>query len=386
MAFKYGSFFHPDLLKQFQPALLTQVLKTAAGFLDMRGFRIPDAVDGKIDYLSLAGILSEPDDGIPGDLIEALHVISELGIDEQFEELLEMATGLGLTVSDDMTAADLAASIWLNNRSLLERKEREGTLERRKKYHSFRGRNPMLKIDVADLPSDFSGLEADLDDYFRKKKNGSGCRIIARSTGGEMRFLVQHGQQIRREPTRNGRESTVTIFRPERTDIVILDPVYRELRINANSTRDLRKLKDLFGLHLLQDSEAFVYEAKYSLEPLRTQREDSLRCRDVDGIAAVRVTEVELDYGGENNHIRIEKAKDIFKALAAAPAGAESEPLYRKAVFSLTLEGEKRPRAVSVRAGNTAAYRRGEEAAVIENWMRARGFILIGSGAYENVA
>ena len=130
----------------------------------------------------------------------------------------------------------------------------------------------------------------------------------------------------------------------------------------------------------------FFLSFNHCVYPLRAQREESLRCRDVDGVAAVQVTQVELDYGGENNHIRIEKANDVFKTLATAPADAQSEPVYRKAVFSLRLEGEKRPRTVSVRAGNTAAYRRGEEAAVIENWMRARGFILIGSGAYENVA
>ena len=386
MAFKFHSFSHPDVLKQFRPDILNQLLATARSFFDMRGFRVPDPAAGTLDYLGLAGILAEPDDGMPADLIDALHLISELGTDEQFDELLDLAMGLGIPVPDDMTAAYLAARIWLKDRRLLERKEREGTFERRKKYHSFRAKSPRLAIGGADVPSDFSELEADLDHYFRRKKKGTGCRIIARHTGEEVRFLVQHGQPIRREPTRNGDESTVTIFRPERTDIVILDTVYRELRINAAGTADLRIFRDLFGLHLFEDSEAFVYAAKYSLEPLRAQREESLRCRDVDGVAAVQVTQVELDYGGENNHIRIEKANDVFKTLATAPADAQSEPVYRKAVFSLRLEGEKRPRTVSVRAGNTAAYRRGEEAAVIENWMRARGFILIGSGAYENVA
>lgn len=385
MAFKFHSFSRPDVLKQFQPEILLQLLTTARFFFEMRGFRVPEGPDGTLDYPTLAGILAEPDDVMPSDLIEALHLISELGTDEQFDDLLELATGAGVVVPDDTSAADLAARIWLKDRRLLERKEREGVFERRKTFHSFRAKNSQLKIDVAALPPHFSDLEEELDAYFRKKKKGAGCRIIARRTDRDVRFLVQHGQPIRREPTRVGRESTVTIFRPERTDIVILDPACRELRINANSTQDLRKLKDLFGLYLFEDSDAFVYAAKYSLEPLRVHREASLRCRDIEGIAAVRVRQVELGFAGENNHIRIEKANDIFKALATARY-EDNDPIYRKAIFSVNLEGEKRPRTLSVREGNTAAYQRGDESAVIENWMTARGFILIGSGTYEKTA
>ena len=55
-------------------------------------------------------------------------------------------------------------------------------------------------------------LEADLNEYFKSKKQGVGCGSFARTPQGEVRFLVQHGQTCRREPSRKGAESTCTFF------------------------------------------------------------------------------------------------------------------------------------------------------------------------------
>ncbi len=67
-------------------------------------------------------------------------------------------------------------------------------------------------------------------------------------------------------------------------------------------------------------------------------------------------------------------------------AGIPAEPVIRKAVFKVKLQGEKKPRTVSVKAGNKAGYQRGEESAIVENWLRARGFILLGTKAYAEAA
>jgi hypothetical protein len=50
-------------------------------------------------------------------------------------------------------------------------------------------------------------------------------------------------------------------------------------------------------------------------------------------------------------------------------------------VFKVKLEGEKKPRTVTIKAGNKAGYNRGEEAMIIEEWLRARGFVLTEEGA-----
>jgi hypothetical protein len=386
MAFKLKSFSHPDVLKQFQPAILIRLLETSRLFFDMKGFAIPPPGTDDLDYLALAGILAEPDEDMPGDLVEALHLISELGTDEFFDDLLRIAAESDVEVTDEMTAPDLAARIWLKDPQLLERKDREGLFDRRKSFDSFRASDPQLAINADDLTSDFSALETELGSYFSDKKKGKGCRVIPRFAVAEVRFLVQHGQPCRREPSRKGAQSTCTFFRPEKTDVVVLDLTNRELRMNASGAPDLRKYRELFGQHLFGNPETFVYAEKYTLEPLRTHGEDSLRCRDVEGVDSVRVIQMDFDFGGAFESVVTERAHDVFKALSLRRANIPEEPVIRKAVFKVKLQGEKKPRTVSVKAGNKAGYQRGEESAIVENWLRARGFILLGTKAYAEAA
>jgi hypothetical protein len=386
MAFKLKCFSHPDVLKQFQPEILIRLLETSRLFFEMKGFAIPAPEAGDLDYLALAGILAEPDEDMPADLVEALHLISELGTDEYFDDLLQLAAEADLEVTDEMTASDLAARIWLQDPQLLERRDREGLFDRRKSFDSFRASDPELAISVHELPADLTGLETELGIYFKEKKKGKGCRVIPRYAPAEVRFLVQHGQPCRREPSRKGAQSTCTFFRPERTDVVVLDLTHRELRMNAASAPDLRKYRELFGQHLFGNPQTFVYAEKYTLEPLRAHGEDSLRCRDVEGVDSVRVTQMDFDFGGAFENVVTERAHDVFKAMALRRAGIPAEPVIRKAVFKVKLQGEKKPRTVSVRAGNKAGYQRGEESTIVENWLRARGFILLGTKAYAEAA
>lgn len=55
------------------------------------------------------------------------------------------------------------------------------------------------------------------------------------------------------------------------------------------------------------------------------------------------------------------------------------DPIIHKAVFKVKVAGEKRPRTVSITAGNQAGYLRSEECLLVEQWLWARGFILLGT-------
>ena len=65
---------------------------------------------------------------------------------------------------------------------------------------------------------------------------------------------------------------------------MVLDLTQRELRMNAASAPDLRKYRELFGLQLFGNPENLVHAEKYTLEPLRTYGEDSLRCRYIEAV------------------------------------------------------------------------------------------------------
>jgi hypothetical protein len=167
--------------------------------------------------------------------------------------------------------------------------------------------------------------------------------------------------------------------------LVIIDAVNNELRVNASSLAEIKLYRQMFGKHLFGDEERFVYAEKYTLAPLKEQGEDALRCRDIAGMEWARLTEIQYGWGGSPEHIEKHKANDVFLALVLRERSIECAAEIRMARFNVKLEGLKRPRSVLIRPWNTAEYGRGEPALIIEEWLRARGFVLVGSAASAEV-
>lgn len=374
--FNLKSFAQPDLLKRIQPANLIPLLEPFRLFLEMKGFSFPFGENLEIDTTALGSILAQPDEEMPGDLVEALHLIGTMGSDERFDELLAMAAANEIESDGEVTALDLATQIWLKNPEALERKENEEFFQKRKSFESFRAANSGELIEIDDLTTDLSALEGSLDTYFQTKKRGVGCRVTRKDSTGEVRFLVEHGQPCKREPSRKGPRSTSTFFRPEKTDVVIYDATHNELRINASAVADVREYRTQFGRHVFGGDERFVFGEKYTLEPLKKDGRGALNCRDIPGLDSVNLREVEYSWGGAFEHIEIHRAEGLFHALALVQRDIEQEPQIRKAVFKIKLDGEKKARTVTIKAGNKSGYNRGEEAMMIEDWLRARGFVL----------
>lgn len=387
MALKLRYFSHPDVLKRFRPEILLRVLLTAESYFAGKGFPVPPPDSGgNVDYEVLAGILADPDEEMPGDLVDGLHLISELGNEGCFDDLLQMAGEADIEVDEEVTPQDLAALIWLIRPRLLQQKAQESSFERRKTFESFAPADPAMVIDLERLPADLGDLETGLRDYFRSKKKGRRCHVIRKDAPGAIHFYVDHGQAFRREPSVKGEEATCTVFRPARTDMVILDTVQPELRINSASAPDMRKYRELFGMHLFGSAETFQYAEKFTLEPLRKLGQASLECCDFAAIESARLTELEVDWGGAFNHIEVQKADDVFMALAIRQTIIPRGPAIRRAKIKVKLKGVRKPRVLSLVAGNKSGYPRGEESPLIEEWLRAREFIVYGKRAYEEAA
>jgi hypothetical protein len=371
------SFSQPDLLKKIQRANLLLLLEPFRVFLDMKGFCLPTDPQEEMDTGALATILAQPDEDMPGDLVEALHLIDNLGSDDRFDELLDLAAASEIDTDSEITALDLATRIWLKNPEALERKEHEEFFQKRKSFESFRAASPEQAVVIEDLPDDLTPIEAALDAYFQAKKRGVGCRVMRTdSAAGEVRFLVEHGQPCKREPSRKGPRSTSTFFRPEKTDVVIYDVVHNELRINASNFVDVREYRALFSRHVFGGEDRFVFVEKYTLDPLKKDGRAALNCRDMPGMDKVDLREIEYSWNGAFDHVEIHRAGSVFNALVLINRDIEQEAHIRKAVFKIKLDGEKRPRTVTIKAGNKSGYNRGEEATMVEDWLRARGFVL----------
>lgn len=379
--FNPKSFAQPDLLKTIQPGNLIRLLEPCRAFLEDRGWSLPREDGSEIDYLKLSGILAQPDEFMDSQVVEGLHVIGNLGTDGNFDQLLDIARRNFIEVDMEATAADLAAQIWIEVPQALVLKEREAGSHRRRRFESLRARDPEDVLPPEQLPIHFDELEADLEGWFTANKRGVGCRVIRTDLPGEIRFLVQHGQLCKREPSRKGPQSTCTFFRPERTDLVIYDALNNELRISTSTIGELRLYRDKFGKHVFGDPEKFVYAQKFTLAPLKTDGVGSLQCRDVGGIEWVRLTEIEYAWPCAFDYTEKHKADDLFKALELKRRGIEEQADLLHARFAVKLVGETNSRPVVVQPPNIAEYGRGEEAAIIEQWLRVRGFVLLGSVA-----
>ena len=380
------TFAQPDLLKSIQPEILMRLLEPCLDLRKSHGLSLPQEEGAEIDALEIHGVLTKPYEWPDPHVVEGLHIIGNLGNDENFDELLDIARSNFIEVDMEATAADVAARIWIEAPQALESEEREAGFHRPRRFESFRARNREDVLPAEQLPTQFDALEADLEEWFLARKRGVGCRVIRIDLPGEVHFLVQHGDPFKRQPSRKGAQSTCTFFRPEKTDLVIYDALNNELRISASTIGELRLYREKFGKHVFGDPEKFVYTQKYTLAPLKTEGASALRCRDVGGIDWVRLTELAYAWPRAFDHTETNKANDVFKALEVKGRGIETQAELLHARFAVKLAGETNPRTVLIQPPNVGEYGWGDGVTVIEQWLRARGFVLAGSVADDEIS
>ena len=100
-------------------------------------------------------------------------------------------------------------------------------------------------------------LGLSLDDWFQNKHRGRGTRVSVYERDGFFWFLIRHGEPFKREGSLRGEESDCVLYRPEKYDVVVYNPAYGELRINAPTPKIRDLYKDRFGLHLFNNSAFF---------------------------------------------------------------------------------------------------------------------------------
>lgn len=112
----------------------------------------------------MALILLASDEDTPPDLIEALHVIGNVGTVERLDDLLQIAFLNGVETGEaGITPIDLAVRLWLRVPRAVEKLERDELFEKKLKFEHFPGREDSAAVAVEDLPSDLKPIEAEID-------------------------------------------------------------------------------------------------------------------------------------------------------------------------------------------------------------------------------
>jgi hypothetical protein len=371
-------FTHPDILRTIEVASLLDLLRPHEKYLESRGFAFPGPAPAKPDCSKLALILVNSDGDTPPDLLESLHVIGNVGVQERVDQLLDIARLHGVKTSDRISAIDLAIRVWFKAPAELVKLERDEFLQKAFKFEYFPTTGAVLGEIKPEKKSDFSNLEKRLDDWFLEHKRGIGSVVQCADSGTELRFLVDHGLTCKRDRDRKGRQSSPLYFRPEKMDLVVLDLVEHELRVHASTVGEVRLYVMEFGRHLFNDPGYFAFKKKYTLEPLRTRGRKALVCKGIEGMKSVRLRELTWTWDNAFAHVVKHRASDLFLALGLQRLGIPLDAILTKAVFEVELTDVEKSRRFSIWPPKTAAYGRGEEAALIEQWLRKQDFILLG--------
>jgi hypothetical protein len=382
----FKSFARPDVLKKMAVADLVELLTPYRGYFEARGCPLPPKPGEEPDYRKLSLVLLSSDEETPTELIEALFVISDLGIEERFDDLMEVAILNGIEAGPDVTPIDLCLRLWLKVPKALQRLVRDELFQRKLKFEHFPAQVDATAIPIRDLPFDLSALEAELDSWYQEHGRGPGCTISRADSETEARFLIEHGRPCKRERNRKGRESSLLFYRPEKIDVVVYDEAANEFRVHSDGIREMRLYLKAFGKHLFGREDQFTYREKYTLEPLKQRGRDALNCRSIESLEAIRLREIQYAWDGAFKEVEVHRASDVFLAFALRNVVIPQEAFIRKAIFDVKLVGIEKPEKVTITLPNTATLGHGPATALIEQWLREQGFILLGVRAEDEEA
>jgi len=377
--FNPGKFTDPDWLRTISPDRLIAFLAPWQTYLAARGLTLPAVGSGSIDCDTLAAILMTPDAASPIDMVDALYFVHETCSGEDMEELQAKVIERGLVIADDpeVSPSDYVIAVWLADPTIVQERHAEAVARRQQDFDYFAGRHGRRQTFPAVDDKKRLLIEATFDNWFEDHKRGRGCRLFIFRHPPNVWLLVRHGQFMRREAShRDDGTSATEFYRPQRHDVLIYDETHDEIGVHADTkgekTLYLRTLGDvLFG-----DRDYFPSVPKYTLAPLVELGAASLYCKDVPGIECIKLIEYRQVWGGKYKEAEVRRATDIFAALAEREAGQTMVGKPAAAGFRVKFDDSPKERRVVIRTPASARYERNEDCELVEQWLRARGFLL----------
>jgi hypothetical protein len=371
-------FSDPGTLTRIKRESLLQWLQPAQSYLAGHGVRIPSVdKDGPLDLDALAGIFIDPESDMPAYLVDSLFFINEMADQQGMDAILEAveARGLDLEIGDMPTPVDVAVQVWLKDKDLLESIHNTHLFSRLRGFRYFETDARPVPHFAAPSSAQLNGLQARLDNWFAKKKRGRGCRVFAYPKDGECWFLVRHGLPCKREGTMDTPEGSSIFYRPQKYDVLVYNAAAGEIRVNCCGRRELEEFRKAFGAHLFGNEAFFPGTAKYKLDPLVCDGPACLACGDIPGIEHITLKEVEFYQSGQPWQRIIRKSEDIFELVANGLIKWPAVDRIKRAGFEIKFADSTKTRRVTLIPSNKALYARDDDSALVEQWLKARGFL-----------
>jgi hypothetical protein len=370
----------PSFLKGLGRELLETFLARFTNYLDVAKIHLPSCDLPDDDYFkALAKILFSPE-GLPDELNEVLYALEEMSSAEAEERMREAVAAAGVEIAfrPDSTGGDVAMQVWLAAPELLAKAHNEQKVLRLATFEHFPSK--VLKADRLTFTpltdSQLEKLSHELDEWFVEHNRGKGSsRIDVYRINGKWWFVVRHGDRFQRTPVVQKEKTEILHFRPEKDDVIVFDEELDELSVHAETKGEKSLYCEKFGFFLRADDHYFVAAKTYTLEPLRTEKEDALDVRGITGLNRIVLRELEVAWPGTFHAVNIRRADNLFEEAQAREKEAipMSGRLVR-AAFDVYFDGCAKPRKVQIRAGNILKLGRHCDADLVNQWLCKSGF------------
>ena len=374
----------PDVLREFSPRMLVALLDEDRPFLAGKGVELPTveeihSANGEavLDYEALAPVFTAMED-IPKALVDRFHMVKQMSGPRQMDLILATVRERQLQFPlplDHCSPEDIAAHLLLTNRKLFQELHAQAAVTRYRRFAYF---VPRVKNAKFTLPAKVTGLEKTLNSWYEAHHRDRSARVCCRRHGDEFLFYVRHGEPVRREGAVGLKdcESESQIFRPERHGLVIYNVSSGELRVHADSDREMDLFRLAFGLHLFENGNHFpVSSHKFTLNPLKQGRK-SLAWAGIPGLRGVTLVEIEL-LAGSGHLVRDKtRAPDVFAVFEARKFPIPEDAEIRLAKFAGLFEGETKIRHFTIQPSNFATFAKDTDGAVLEPWLVRQKFAL----------
>jgi hypothetical protein len=368
----------PSLLRVASPSVLAQLLLPHQGFLAERDFNLqefPTAPDPARASIQLLSIVLNAGPQLPPDLVEALFICSEIAVEGVREDLTAACIRLGLNLPAETSAEDQAIQIWLRCKETARRLYVEQLPNKMRSFETYvavthRGlQKPNLSAETIER------IRKSMEIFFVNAQHPPGLKLFSYQRGEhEVWFLIRRGGKYRNMAaiTATGDSSVVGLF-PEDFDLVMLNTKSEETRIHAGGVRATEAYRKTFGFEIYGRETHFEEFPCYSLAPLREKGPDALIATDCDEIRWVSLVElkVKTDLGKTTF-----SGPDVFRYLDEQKSRIEPGHEIVSAIFRFQFHEDRKPRRVTIKAGNSASYERDDDSVVIDEWLRRRGFVV----------
>ncbi len=374
-------FTNPSFLRTLEYGNLILLLRKFDGyFRNVVHFEYDGIEQDNFDYERLATILiDQMMVGEYAELFNAFALIGAMCFDSREDTLREFidAQTYCHEAKDNMTVADLAVLVYLNDPDGLNDLDIQFNATRKKSFamratrHEFPGKEITQEQILV--------LENLLNTIFSSKHRGKTAKVYSPVIEGDEHWIViRHGDSFKRQgAVECGKKSKTLAFQPESFDLLVLNIKTGELRICIPA--EPQWLEDCYaktlGKALFNDYSAFDDIRNNQLDRIKELGERVLIYTGSADVKRIDLIGLRFQYSPECSMINqlSASAGNLFHDLKTVHYDLSAIGTVLEAKFIIKIGGKER--TVVLRNNNRSGYEYDEFGVVIDEWLHSIGIV-----------